>query len=436
MSERAERLNHSFTHSLIHPLIMLLNYIKIAWKVLLRHPFYTFITLFGISLTLTVLMVITSFLDHLIGSHYPETKRNRTLYIERMEMATADGGSSMAGPMSYKFLADFVKTLKTPERVTIHSSNQRSNAYVGTQRIRLDTKFTDADFWDVTEFDFLEGKPYTAQNIANGDYVAVITDGFKKQYFADPIASVVGKTIEIETVRYKVIGVVKGSPVTRLFTYADVYFPYTAPKSNYQNGGLRGNYEAMLLAKNEADLSIVQSEFQGRIKQIPLPGVQDGFRYATLKVPSEPYVNYFIVGLIKGRPGAVAVFAGVLSFVLLMLLGLPAINLVNLNVSRILERASEIGIRKAFGAPVQILLWQFIIENIFISFIGGAIALLLTVLVIGVINRSGWIAYADLTVNAPVFGISLLICLVFGLLSGVLPALRMAKLSIADTLKG
>lgn len=414
---------------------MLLNYLKIAWKVLLRHPFYTFITLFGISLTLTVLMVITSFLDHLIGAHYPETKRNRTLYIERMEFASADGGSSMSGPMSYKFLADFAKTLKTPEQVTIHSSNQRSNAYVGSQRIKLDTKFTDAAFWDVAKFDFLEGKPYNTQNIVNGDHIAVITDGFKKQYFTNPAEPVVGKTIEIETIRYRVIGVVKGSPVTRMFTYADVYFPYTAPKSNYQNGGLRGSYEAMLLAKNEADLSVVKSEFQGRIRQIPLPGVQDGFKYATLKVPSEPYVDYFIVGLIKGRPGAAAVFAGVLSFVLLMLLGLPAINLVNLNVSRILERASEIGIRKAFGAPVRILLWQFIIENIFITLIGGTIALLLTALIIASINRSGWIAYADLSINAPVFGISLLTCLIFGLLSGVLPALRMAKLSIADALK-
>ena len=60
---------------------MIINSIKIAWKVLLRHPFYTFITLFGITLTLTVLMVLTSFVDHLFGSHYPENKRERSLYI-------------------------------------------------------------------------------------------------------------------------------------------------------------------------------------------------------------------------------------------------------------------------------------------------------------------------------------------------------------------
>lgn len=414
---------------------MLTNYIKIAWKVLLRHPFYTFITLFGISLTLTVLMVLTSFLDHLIGSHYPETKRNRTLYIETMRMTAPDGNSTTNGPMSYPFLTKFAKTLKTTERVTIYSDSRGSDAYVGAQKINIDTKFTDADFWKVTEFQFLEGKPYNEQNIANGDYVAVITDSFRNQYFADDTEPVVGKTIEIENIRYRVIGVVRGSPITRLFTHADVYFPYTAPKSNYQNTGLRGSYSAMLLAKAPDDLKIVQNEFQGRIRQLPVPGEEGGFKYAQIDVRSESYVQFFL-GIFTGNSAArIAAFYGVIGFIFLMLMGLPAINLVNVNVSRIMERASEIGIRKAFGAPVRTLLGQFIVENIFITLIGGAIALVLTVVIIHLINSSGWIAYADLTINASVFGVSLLICLVFGLLSGVLPALRMSKLSIVDALK-
>ncbi|MFD2934385.1 ABC transporter permease [Spirosoma flavum] len=414
---------------------MLLNYIKIAWKVLLRHPFYTFITLFGISLTLTVLVVLTSFVDHLVGAHYPETNRTRSLYIERIVQMDSSRSSTSSGPMSFKFLMEYAKTLKTPERVSIYSSMSKSNAYVGSQKIKLDIKFTDADFWEVMAFDFLEGKPYNQQNIANGDFVAVITDGFKKQYFDNSSESAVGKTVEIENITYKVIGVVKGSPITRLFSYADVYFPYTAPKSNYQNAGLRGDYEAVLLAKTPDDLNLVRTEFQDRVKRIPVPGVQDGFKYAVVEIKSEPFAAYFITTIMSGGPGLKTIFFGVIAFVLLMLLGLPAINLVNLNVSRILERGSEIGIRKAFGAPVRTLLWQFIVENIFITFIGGAIALVLSFIIIQLINNSGLIAYADLTINGTVLAVSLLICLIFGLLSGVLPALRMSKLSIADALK-
>ncbi|ADB38370.1 ABC transporter permease [Spirosoma linguale] len=414
---------------------MLLNYIKIAWKVLLRHPFYTFITLFGISLTLTVLMVLTSFIDHLVGSHYPEMKRDRTLYIMQLHLQDSSRSSNSNGPMSFKFLTDYAKSLKTAERVTITTFINSSNAYVGSQKIKLNTKFTDADFWQVTDFEFLEGKPYNDQTIANGENVAVITDDFKKHYFENADAPVVGKDVEIENIHYKVIGVVKGSPVTRPFTYADVFFPYTAPKSNYQGKGMQGGYVAMVLAKDKADLPTVKEEFQGNISRIPLPGIQDGFKYSILKVDSEPYLDNFLGSIVNGNPGLKAIFFGVIFFVLFMLMGLPAINLVNINVSRIMERASEIGIRKAFGAPVKTLVWQFIVENIFITLIGGVIALGLTLIAIYLINTSGMIAYADLTINLNVFIISLLVCLLFGLLSGVLPALRMSKLNIAEALK-
>ena len=58
---------------------MLKNYLKIAFKVLLRRKFFTFISLFAISFTLVVLMVVTAMLDHIFGPMPPENKRDRTL---------------------------------------------------------------------------------------------------------------------------------------------------------------------------------------------------------------------------------------------------------------------------------------------------------------------------------------------------------------------
>ena len=198
---------------------------------------------------------------------------------------------------------------------------------------------------------------------------------------------------------------------------------------------MRGGYGAIVLTKTPGELDAARNEFQDRINRIPVPGVVDGFRYAVITVKSDPFLTNFFSSLMGGRPDTKVAFFGAIAFMLLMLLGLPIVNLVNLNVSRIMERASEIGIRKAFGAPIRSLLWQFIIENIFVTFIGGAIALLLTVGIISLINSSGWIAYADLTVNVNVFIVSLLLCLVFGVLSGVLPAMRMSKLPIVEALK-
>ena len=414
---------------------MILNYLKIAWKVLLRHPFYTFITLFGISLTLTVLMVLTSFIDHLFGAHYPETKRGRTLYITRMvRQDTTNQGRNM-GPMSFDFLKKYAKTLQTPERVGITTLFGFANTYVNGKRIKLNTKYTDADFWRVTDFNFLDGKPFTEQNISSGDHVIVITDDLRKQYFEDDGSSAIGKFIDIESINYRVIGVVQGSPVTRPYTYSDVFFPYTAPKSNYQSKGFGGGYLALVLAKEKSDIPAIRAEFASTISKIPLPQTEGGFTFQVIKADANPYVDDFASTLLGDVASRKVIVYSIISILLLMLMGLPAINLVNVNVSRILERASEIGVRKAFGAPAQALLWQFIIENIFITFIGGIIALSLSSLVIILINHSGWIPYADLTINVPVFAASVLVCLIFGLLSGVLPAFRMSKLKIVDALK-
>jgi putative ABC transport system permease protein len=412
---------------------MLFNYIKIAWKVLLRHPFYTFITLFGISLTLTVLMVLTSFLDHLFGSHYPENKRYRTLYIASVLQTDSAQSSMSTGPASYSFLNKYAKSLKTPENVAIVSNFSFSNTYVNGKRIKLNTKYTDVTFWQVADFEFLEGKPYSEQNIRSGDHVVVITDDLRDQYF-EPGAQVVGKFIDVENINYRVIGVVKGSPPTRIYTYGDVYFPYTAPKSNYEKKGVRGSYIAMVLAKSRADFPAIQAEFDNTISRLPKDVIQDGRQFSVLTIKALSFFDHFLDTFAR-QDSQKVLFYTIGGLVLLMIMGLPAINLVNVNVSRILERASEIGVRKAFGAPSKALLWQFIIENIFITFIGGVFALILSFVIISLINSSGWIAYADLKINLPVFIISIFICLLFGLLSGVLPAFRMSKLKIVDALK-
>lgn len=412
---------------------MLTNYLKIAWKVLLRHPFYTFITLFGISLTLTVLMVLTSFIDHLVGSHYPENKRDRLLYVQMLSLSDSLRQSRNKGPASYEFMQRYVLSLKTPEKVGLSTFFAFGNTYVNNKRIELKIKHTNADFWAVTDFEFLEGKPYDEQNLKNGDNVVVISDNLKQQYFGDGEGSVVGKFLQMDNRNYRVIGVVRGVPVTRPVTSADLYLPSTASNLPNLSKGFSGGYMALILAREPSDMPAIQAEYDQVISRIPLPNESNGFKFANLDTSAGNYLEAWLNNFLD-RPDS-SIFYMVVGVFMLLFMGLPAINLVNLNVSRILERASEIGIRKAFGAPIRTLIGQFIIENLFITFIGGAIALALSTIIIMLINQSGWIAKSDLTLNFTVFAVSVLICLIFGLLSGVVPALRMSKLSIADALK-
>jgi putative ABC transport system permease protein len=120
----------------------------------------------------------------------------------------------------------------------------------------------------------------------------------------------------------------------------------------------------------------------------------------------------------------------------LMFMALPAINLINLNVSRIMERASEIGVRKAFGASSRTLVVQFVVENLALTVIGGLLGFLLAGFVLQSINQSGLIPYAELTLNMRIFLWGIALAVVFGLLSGVYPAWRMSRVHPVVALKG
>jgi putative ABC transport system permease protein len=126
----------------------------------------------------------------------------------------------------------------------------------------------------------------------------------------------------------------------------------------------------------------------------------------------------------------------ILFTVMVLFMLLPTINLVNINVSRIMERGSEIGVRKAFGASSLTLVGQFIVENVILTLIGGAIGLIMTMIVLGIVNDIGFLKYTHLTINLNIFFVSLLICLFFGFFSGVYPAYKMSRLKPVAALRG
>src|ERR1700712_4122936 len=107
---------------------MLKNYFKIAIAVLRRRKFFTFISLFGISFTLTILLVLTAFIDKVVGDNYPDKKRDRSLYVSRLSQVSKNSTSS--GPPTFYFLTHYVGSLKTPVEIAISSGFGSTNTYV------------------------------------------------------------------------------------------------------------------------------------------------------------------------------------------------------------------------------------------------------------------------------------------------------------------
>lgn len=410
---------------------MLKNYFKIAIAVLKRRKFFTFISLFGISFTLTILMVATALFDKVLSAGYPDYKRDRSLYVTTVELKNTKLGWLNRSDASFYFLDHYVSTLKTPEKLAISSNAQGTNAYVNNKKIALNFKFTNAAFWEVLEYKFLEGKPFGQQEIVGASRVAVISADTKKAYFGDK-ASVVGQYILVDNVNYRVIGVVENVNRTLYNIYGDVYLPYTVSKADYKKAELMGPYNAILLAKTKADVPKMKAEFDKMMQKVPIPDKEFDKLYSHADSYFEGMTRRIMGdGTDTGKTKAIAL----LSLIVFLFLLLPTLNLVNINITRIMERSSEIGVRKAFGASSKTLVYQFIVENLILTFLGGLIGIVLSIVVIYIFNDSQMIPNINLGFNFKVLGYSLLACLFFGLISGVYPAWRMSRLNVVKALK-
>jgi len=408
---------------------MLKNYFKIAIAVLRRRKFFTFISLFGISFTLTILLVLTAFIDKVVGDNYPDKKRDRSLYISRISQEGKDVMSS--GPPSFYFLDHYVRTLKTPVTIAISSGFNGTNTYVNNKKIAVNYKYTNAEYWDVLDYNFLEGKAFNKQQTANAEKVAVISADMKKEYFGD-VPTVVGLYIEADNVKYRVIGVVQNVPITSYMTYSDIYLPYTVAKDGgyKSNKGYQGGYFGILLANSSSDADKIHNEYEQIVKRLP----PEQKMFTSVSSHADTYIRSY-VDTGDDRHSGVFIAVTAISIFAFILMILPTMNLVNINISRIMERSSEIGVRKAFGASSKTLVYQFIVENIILTLLGGVIGIIFSFIVLQILNSAHLIANLELSINFTVLFIGLLVCLVFGLISGVYPAWRMSKLNVVTALK-
>ena len=411
---------------------MLRNYVKIAFKVFARRKFFTLVSLFGISFTLVVLMVATAVLDHTFGPHPPEVHHDRTVGVFHASMFGPHNRWSSEG--GYRLFDRCLRHLPGAESTSIYSNNQTVYSYPAGTKIKSSLKRTDGEFWRILRFDFLEGGPYSQEDVDQARFVAIINAATRERFFAGKPA--VGHTIEADGQRFRVVGVVTDIPILRQVPFADIWVPLTTAKNDSYKTQILGGFYGIVVARDRAQIPAMKAEFRSRVQRLELP---DPKQYTTLVAPLETRFEE-IARAMLGRQGEEVSHPGrlwaLLASLALLFMLLPTINLVNLNVSRIMERSSEIGVRKAFGASSRTLVGQFVVENVVLTLVGGFVGFLLSVLALDALSASGLIQYARFELNPRIFAYGLGLALFFGVFSGVYPAWRMSRLHPVEALRG
>jgi putative ABC transport system permease protein len=195
-----------------------------------------------------------------------------------------------------------------------------------------------------------------------------------------------------------------------------------------------GDAAGLLVARSRADFRAIREDFAARLPGIEFP---DPEMYHTME--GRPFTRLEVIASSLLSPDAddvvrrMFLIGGGLALGFMLL---PAINLVSISLSRIYERSSEIGVRKAFGAASRSLAWQFIFENVVLCVVGGLVAFVLAGVALAAFNASGVMSHTDLSLNVRVFLVGLALAIFFGVLSGAYPALRMSRFHPVDALRG
>jgi len=404
--------------------------ILLALRVFARRKVFTAISLVGISLTLVVLLVATAIFDSALAPQQPQSRLSRILMVARVRQHGRN--ATQITNAGRGFLDRTIRNLPGAERVSAVGDVNDAVIYDGGSRIEAPSRFVDAEYWRIFDFRFLEGGPFGDADTSSNRHVVVISDELRHKLFGNDRA--VGRTIDLGGQNYRVIGVVPRPPVVQLLVYSDVWMPLGAAPAE-ERSALTGRYFGVVLVAPHGDVAAMKAEFQRRVSRMK-PSDERAFK----TIESRLFTSFeaFASNMTGDRLGdrAPMLALGVISVFALLFMSLPALNLITLNLSRILERASEVGVRKAFGAPRRALIGQFVTENVLLTIIGGFIALPGAALLLAGIEHFELVPGMHFALNLRVFFVGLLLAAFFGVFSGAYPAWRMARLDVVNALRG
>jgi len=421
---------------------MLLQYIKQAWQMLKEDKLLSIISILGTALAICMIMVMVILYEVNTANIPPEVYRDRTLCVSAVESINkATDKRNSFGYMGLPFIKECFYPLETAEKVTAVQRNPQGSLYASTVDAQVgrttDVVFTDGDFWEVFIFDFIDGKAFTREEAESGRKVAVINETTARKLFGE--TKVAGREMKLNYIIYTISGVVKDVSQYADKAYADIWAPYLAGGSiDAWCDGINGNFECYLLMSRRSDREELTLEVNKRVQAFEA----NAPTYRPV-IGDQPFnsTEYWLGGRGGNRsPNLKNIFTryGITIFILLLV---PALNLSGIMMAQMRKRTGELGIRRAFGARAGQVMKQVLTENLVLTMLGGLLGLCLSYL--GMVVFRDWLlmtaqGQSGLSMgmfNPVVFLIALAFCLIMNLLSAGVPAWRVSRINIVDSIK-
>lgn len=430
---------------------MLKNYFKQAWTLMRQNRLFTGIYVVGTGLSIALVMTLFIIFYVKFGPVYPEYNRDRTLVLKPLKRYPKGKPENWTinGGVAYYVVDQMLPGLPHVEQVAGSMIDFWGNYQVSVADVKpfkVTPRFANGAFWKVFSFRFVDGQPFTQEDVEAKAQVAVIGESMAKRLFA-AVEGVTGRHFAFNGRDYRVCGVVRDVSNATPETAGDLWLPllnaqYISKELDRQ--GLLGNVFVSLLVDDAENFETVRSEVQDVFRRYTQ---QDkDYEYDLMGQPDPYWLSTFRQDVEKA-PDTMELVKDFL-YILLALLFIPALNLSGMISSRMDSRIAELGIRKAYGATRRRLLEQVLCENLLLTLLGGLAGLLFSYLI--VLTASDWILTLfdkniydtslstsltpEMLFNPAVFGSALAVCVVLNVVSALVPALGAMRHPIMESL--
>jgi putative ABC transport system permease protein len=395
--------------------------LKFAIRSSLKRPGFTLIALLALALGIGANTAIFSLVNAVILRPLPFPESERLVWV----FGRVRTGSGRASVAPGDFL-DYRSQNKTFEQFAASGTLPLPATLTGSgEPERLRASNVTGNYFQTFGVAPVLGRGFSLENEKSGnDQVTVLSYALWQRRFAgDP--AIVNKTIVLNGKAYEVIGVM-GESVS-LPQASDLWMPinFDADPEMKQRfahflrpiGRLKAGVN---LAQAQADTDLIAAQIE---KQFPESSTGWNLRLVSLREQ-----------LVGGSRTTMYVLFGAVAFVLLI----ACANVANLLLVRAAARQREVALRTALGASRQRIVRQMITESLLLAICGGALGAVLAAWGVNLLvklSENSIPPTVQVKMDATVLGFTLLISVVTGVLFGLAPAFRTAKVNLIDSLK-